>query len=115
MLSGNDTRMCDKNNDCEGGDWDENCLPVDLDGAVLISGGESRTRGVYELVYKQDAENIPLFYSRVDGGGYLSWWKGQDGQGEWLIGADMSGVVGKVYSAPGNNSVVPTSNWTDAN
>ena len=112
MLAGDDSRMCDSNNDCLEV-WDEDCLGEDFNGseALVIQGGESRIEGFYNLTRRKDA--VPLFYSRVDGWGYLRWWRGHDGKGEWLVGGASKGVVVEVYRVQGDRSAVPTSNWKD--
>ena len=71
MLTGNDTRICDGNTTCQGG-WDEVCLGREFNGTenVVISGGDPRTRGVYNLTRRS---NVPLFYSRFDGWGFVRW------------------------------------------
>ena len=113
MLEANDSRICDDNVDCEGA-WDEDCIGRVFKAAkaVIIQGGESKTRGVYDLV--RNNASRPLFYKRVDGWGFLRWWKGNSGGGEWVIGGAQDGVIGKVYRAPGKEDAVPSSNWTDA-
>ena len=78
MLDGDDARMCDSNEDCEGA-WDEDCLGEDFEGpeTLVIEGGESRIEGEYNLT--RSKESIPLFYSRVGDWGYISvirWWRG---------------------------------------
>ena len=114
MLRGDDPKICDSNQDCKEA-WDEICLGKAFKGteAMTISGGDSRTRGVYNLTRNQDS--IPLFYTRVDGWGYIRWWKGEDGNGEWLISGTTNGALGVVYRIRGNQTDLPLSNWRDVN
>ena len=68
-LEGDDPKICDSNEDCKEG-WDEDCLGKELKGTALkISGGETKTRGMYELKKKQDS--APLFYSKMDKSGFI--------------------------------------------
>ena len=59
MLAGDDSRMCDSNNDCLEA-WDEDCLGKDFNGsaALVIHGGESRIEGVYNLTRHKDFKYI---------------------------------------------------------
>ena len=110
-----DPKICDSNGDCKGG-WDEICLGKDFNGteALTIGGGETKTRGVYKLTRNQ--KSFPQFYSRVDGWGIISWWRGSDENGEWLtIGGGKTGGLGAVYRAKGNQTTLPLTNWRDAN
>ena len=61
--------MCNSVDDCEGG-WDEDCLNPEISklGKIVISGGESKVRGVYTL---ENEETCGLFYRRFDGLGYI--------------------------------------------
>ena len=69
MLEGGDPKICDSNEDCKEG-WDEVCLGKELKGTALkISGGETKTRGLYEL--KKNQDSVPLFYSKMDKSGYI--------------------------------------------
>ena len=114
MISGGDPRMCDSNTDCKE-DWDQkHCLTEDFQGTetLVVSGGESRTRGVYQLE-RRNGTGVPLFYSRVDGWGFIRWWRGSGGEGEWLIGGEEAGVVTVVYTAQGSQRSVPSTDWTD--
>ena len=115
MLEGDDPKICDSNKDCKEG-WDEICLGKDFNGteALTIAGSETKTRGVYKLTRNQ--KSFPQFYSRVDGWGIISWWRGHDGNGEWLtIGGGKTGGLGAVYRAKGNQTTLPLTNWRDAN
>ena len=69
MLSAHDSRMCNSVDDCEEG-WDEDCLNPEISklGKIVISGGESKVRGVYTL---ENEETCGLFYRRFDGLGYI--------------------------------------------
>ena len=113
MLAGNDPKMCDGNNDCQGG-WDEDCLGIEFNRTehLVISGGDPRTRGVYNLTRRS---TVPLFYSRVDGYGFVRWWSKYGEEGEWLIGGAKDGVIEEVYRAPGQESVpIESLTWSDA-
>ena len=70
MLEGDDPKICDSNEDYKEG-WDEVCLEKAFKGpeALKISGGETKTRGVYEL--KRNNASVPLFYSKMDKSGYI--------------------------------------------
>ena len=74
---------------------------------MKISGGETKTRGVYGLKSSQDS--VPLFYSKMDKSGYIRWgvlvehilttpyanirwWKGEDEKGEDKEGNAGAGV-----------------------
>ena len=72
MLEGGDPKICDSNKDCKEG-WDEICLGKDFNGteALTIAGGETKTRGVYEL--KRNQDSVPLFYTKMDMSGDIRW------------------------------------------
>ena len=69
MIDGDDPKIGDSKADCEGG-WDEDGKGQGFNGtvALVIAGGESRTRGVYEL--KRRGGRHP-FFRRVDGWCYI--------------------------------------------
>ena len=70
MLEGGDPKICDSKKDCKEG-WDEICLEFQGTESLTISGGETKTRGVYELKRTQDS--VPLFYNKMDKSGYIRW------------------------------------------
>ena len=114
MLPGNDSKICNSNPDCNEA-WDEICLGRAFKGteALTISGGDTRTRGVYNLTRNQ--ASVPLFFTRVDGWGYIRWWNGSDGNEEWLISGATNGALGVIYRSRGNKTDLPLSNWRDVN
>ena len=73
MLEGDDPKICDSKKDCKNYSWDEDCLGKELKEteSLKISGGETKTRGVYEL--KRNNASVPLFYSKMDKSGYIRW------------------------------------------
>ena len=57
----------------------------------------------------------PLRYSRFDGVGFVRWWRGHGGEGEWLIGGAKDAVISGFYVSHGHeNAVLESLNWTNA-
>ena len=111
FINSTDDRICDFKKDCEAG-WDERlCLGPRFEGteSLLISGGDRQTNGVYSLV--RDDEGEPSYYSRIDGGSYLS--KRQD----WQISAgdSLSDKVIRYKRKRGKSDTVPYDGWEKVN
>ena len=109
LLAREDERMCNSLPECKN-KWDEDCLNHDIRAPkVLVSGGNSRIQGSYEL--KKTKSGVGLYYSRVDGPGFIRWWRRNGG--EWIIAGPQNGAVRKIYSVPGKKGEIPPSGWKD--
>ena len=78
LLEGDNPKNCDSKKDCKNYSWDEDCPGKEFKEQefLKVSGGETKTRGVYEL--KRNNASVPLFYSKMDKSGYIRWGKSRN-------------------------------------